>query len=532
MKSRIILFALLLWLCPTLVAQVPSTPGQPLTLGTDGRAKRDLTMPSTKTLRLESGSTLRIDDGTTFNLGATAAASMLSALGGTDGTRVFTNSAARAAAVPSKIGQLGIQLDEQSFWVSSNIGAGQWTSDFFFKGITTDGIIGAYSTTLCPLQVSGGSGSAIFDRDGVNGLTQNVVEINNGNASGVALKLTNGGAAPALEISGTSIGLIQIWKNGVSTVGTVGYDGVILGASGSAAGPGFSFYGDADCGLFRSAANTIGLAVNGAQVFGITTAGATVTGTLSATGSISGPVAATTLSASGASSLAAVSATTGTFSSTVSGVAGTFSGALSGATGDFTGAVSGTAVTITNAATGAATISSFRAPSMVSGNVVTLNYGVAAANFNSGNIGFNFIGNGASTNALTFGLFGQPATMSMTAAGLSVSGTLFTTGTTTFSAALILGVQSLTGAGAVDVVTPVTKLTTSGVAQALTLANGTNGQRKTIQHVVDGGSAVLTPTTKTGFTMITFTNVGESVTLIFHATQGWVIECLYLAVAA
>jgi hypothetical protein len=92
-------------------------------------------------------------------------------------------------------------------------------------------------------------------------------------------------------------------------------------------------------------------------------------------------------------------------------------------------------------------------------------------------------------------------------------------------------VQALSGAGAVNTTTAVTSLTTTGVAQALTLANGAAGQFKTIVHTVDGGSAVLTPTTKVGFTTITFTNVGESATLVYTAA-GWAIVALNGAVAA
>jgi hypothetical protein len=92
-------------------------------------------------------------------------------------------------------------------------------------------------------------------------------------------------------------------------------------------------------------------------------------------------------------------------------------------------------------------------------------------------------------------------------------------------------VQSLSGAGAVNVTDMLTSLTTTGSAQALTLANGTAGQIKVITHTVDGGSAVLTPTTKIGFTTITFTGVGESATLIYTAA-GWAIMALNGAVAA
>lgn len=92
--------------------------------------------------------------------------------------------------------------------------------------------------------------------------------------------------------------------------------------------------------------------------------------------------------------------------------------------------------------------------------------------------------------------------------------------------------QALSGAGAVNLTTGTTKVTTTGAAQALTLANGTDGQIKTILHDVDGGSAVLTPTTKSGFSTITFTNAGETATLQYATTRGWHILALFGAVAA
>ena len=97
--------------------------------------------------------------------------------------------------------------------------------------------------------------------------------------------------------------------------------------------------------------------------------------------------------------------------------------------------------------------------------------------------------------------------------------------------ATVMGTQSLSGAGAVNLTTTFTALTSTGAAQALTLANGTAGQLKIITHVVDGGSAVLTPTTALGFTTITFTNAGESATLVYTAA-GWAIVALNGAVAA
>jgi hypothetical protein len=91
--------------------------------------------------------------------------------------------------------------------------------------------------------------------------------------------------------------------------------------------------------------------------------------------------------------------------------------------------------------------------------------------------------------------------------------------------------QALSGAGAVNITDMLTSLTTTGATQALTLANGTVGQIKIISHIVDGGSAVLTPTTKIGFTTITFTAVGDSAMLIYTAS-GWDIVALNGAVAA
>jgi hypothetical protein len=87
------------------------------------------------------------------------------------------------------------------------------------------------------------------------------------------------------------------------------------------------------------------------------------------------------------------------------------------------------------------------------------------------------------------------------------------------------------GAGAVPLTSSVVRLTTTG-ADALTLANGSNGQILTIVMVVDGGDGTLTPTTKTGFSTITFDAVGNSVTLQYFPTQGWMIVSSYGATVA
>ena len=85
------------------------------------------------------------------------------------------------------------------------------------------------------------------------------------------------------------------------------------------------------------------------------------------------------------------------------------------------------------------------------------------------------------------------------------------------------GAQSLTGPGAINLSTTVTKFTSTGAAQSLTLADGSDGQIKIIVHVVAGGSGILTPTTKTGFTALIFAAAGDTATLMFNTTIGWTL---------
>ena len=121
---------------------------------------------------------------------------------------------------------------------------------------------------------------------------------------------------------------------------------------------------------------------------------------------------------------------------------------------------------------------------------------------------------GLATVGTTFGVTGAT----------TLSSTLAVVGAATLSNALIGSVQSLSGAGAVNLTTTITKFTSTGASQALTLANGTNGQIKTIVHFVDGGSGVLTPTNLGNGTTITFTNVGDSCILQFVDTDWWVFS--------
>ena len=99
------------------------------------------------------------------------------------------------------------------------------------------------------------------------------------------------------------------------------------------------------------------------------------------------------------------------------------------------------------------------------------------------------------------------------------------TGNQTFSNAIIGAVQTLSGAGAVNITQVSTAFTSTATGNALTLANGAVGQIKTIVYVAEAAgldTGVLTPTTRVGYSTITFINIGDSVTLQYF-TQGWAV---------
>jgi hypothetical protein len=88
-------------------------------------------------------------------------------------------------------------------------------------------------------------------------------------------------------------------------------------------------------------------------------------------------------------------------------------------------------------------------------------------------------------------------------------------------------VQSLSGAGAVNITTLTTAFTSTATGNALTLADGTAGQLKMIVYVAEaagGDTGVLTPTNLGGFTTITFNAVGDSCLLQFIGTDWWAIS--------
>lgn len=74
--------------------------------------------------------------------------------------------------------------------------------------------------------------------------------------------------------------------------------------------------------------------------------------------------------------------------------------------------------------------------------------------------------------------------------------------------------QVLTGAGAVDITSAITHIVTDGV-NALTLADGVEGQTKFIVMKTDVNTGTLTPTNLGNGATITFDDVGDSAHLLF-----------------
>jgi len=81
--------------------------------------------------------------------------------------------------------------------------------------------------------------------------------------------------------------------------------------------------------------------------------------------------------------------------------------------------------------------------------------------------------------------------------------------------------QSITGDGststAIDITTPVTEVNATSAAAPCTLADGNNGQIKTIINVSTSGTeaVTITPSNLRGYTSVTLNAPGETVTLIF-----------------
>lgn len=127
----------------------------------------------------------------------------------------------------------------------------------------------------------------------------------------------------------------------------------------------------------------------------------------------------------------------------------------------------------------------------------------------------------AGTDATTMTFPSTSATIARTDAAQTF------TGNQTFSTGVVAGVQSLSGAGAVSVTTPTTAFTSTATGNALTLADGVQGQLKTIVYVAEAAGAdtgVLTPSNLGAGTTITFNNIGDACVLQFLGSDWWAVS--------
>lgn len=101
------------------------------------------------------------------------------------------------------------------------------------------------------------------------------------------------------------------------------------------------------------------------------------------------------------------------------------------------------------------------------------------------------------------------------------------TGTQTFSGPIVGGAQALSGAGAVNITQLTTKFTSTATGNALTLADGVEGQIKVIVYVAEAAGAdtgILTPTNLGAGTTITFNAIGDACILQFLGTDWWAVS--------
>ena len=122
----------------------------------------------------------------------------------------------------------------------------------------------------------------------------------------------------------------------------------------------------------------------------------------------------------------------------------------------------------------------------------------------------------AKVGSLMYGTFNATAS----------SQTLVVNAALTVKSGLIGAVQVLSGPGAVNLTTSTTSFTSTATGNALTLADGAQGQIKIIVYIAEaagGDTGILTPTNLGSATTITFNNVGDAVTLQYVGTDWWVV---------
>jgi hypothetical protein len=229
-----------------------------------------------------------------------------------------------------------------------------------------------------------------------------------------------------------------------------------------------------------------------------------------------------------------------------------------------TGVPDGTQVLITSTQTITAFTIALNGASAIFGNVSTLTAGAAVCYrfYQATNSWYNIVNETAGFNAAIQTFLNSPSSTNLRAAvtdetgtgslvfattptlttpilGTPTSGTLTScTGlplTTGVTGALPVAnggtgasatVQALSGPGAVNITSLATAFTSTATGNALTLADGAQGQLKTIIYVAEaagGDTGILTPANLGSATTITFNAVGDSVTLQFAGTDWWVV---------
>lgn len=179
-------------------------------------------------------------------------------------------------------------------------------------------------------------------------------------------------------------------------------------------------------------------------------------------------------------------------------------------------AVAATAIAASAGTVGAPSISFSDDPDSGMYRIGANNLGVAANGakvLDIATTGLGVTGALTSTTSIT-------ATTTVNGAGINSTGINKSAGTP----------QTLTGAGAVNVTTHTTLLVTTA-ADALTLADGAEGQHKFIAMKTDGGDGTLTPTNLRGGSTITFAAVGDTASLFFVDGE-WHVVALNGAVLA
>jgi hypothetical protein len=229
-----------------------------------------------------------------------------------------------------------------------------------------------------------------------------------------------------------------------------------------------------------------------------------------------------------------------------------------------TGTPDGTQVLITSTQTITAFTIDLNGAAAIFGNVTTLTAGAAVCYrfYQATNSWYNVVNETAGFNAAIQTFLNTPSSANLRAAvtdetgtgslvfatsptlvtpilGTPTSGTLTScTGlplTTGITGALPVAnggtgasatVQALSGPGAVNITSLATAFTSTATGNALTLADGAQGQLKTIVYVAEaagGDTGILTPANLGSGTTVTFNAVGDSATLQFVGTDWWVV---------